>query len=332
MSRDQDVFAHAAELDEMEREETSPTWPGVSDELYVLRHEPDNHADNQSTWHVSEDIAGSRTASPSRDNTVKSPSPPPRGNSVASREASASTRAPSVQSSREKVARSRGSTAASSTASGQWQEALRAAENADERKSSSSSRSRIVSSRESNRQEEETRVEEDTRTSSAKSAQGGAETKATLGSEADLAQVSETIVRSQSVAEGVYEDVLAEEETADQEWPGMMEGEEVYEPDEMSKSGDEDSITQGNASSHLVLRLIYNPLPPGRGKFIAAENISPTIYASKTLRKPLSKFRNSPISLGFLFFPPRFSSSLVCYFLEFRRKKNSQPKIPSLGL
>ena len=249
MSRDHEYFVGSPDFDEMERDETSPTWPGIRDELPSVHDELGDRVNEQSTWQVSADIAGSGTASPSRDNAVKSPSLPPRSPSVASRVASPSTHSPSVQSRREKVSRSRGSSAVSSATSEQWEEAVNTANNAEERKSSSSSRDRIVASRQSDRQEEEGRVEPgiDTRTSSAKSAQEGAETKATLGSEADLAQVSETVVRSQSVVEGVYEDMLAEEETADQEWPGVMEeGGEDSEPDEMHKSDDEDSITKGN--------------------------------------------------------------------------------------
>lgn len=237
MSRD-----HDPEFDEMEHDETSPTWPGVRDaELSTLHDAPGDHVEDQST----SQIAGSGTASPSRESVVKSPSPPPRSTSVASRVASASTRSPSVESRREKVARSRKSSAASSAVSEHWEEAVKAAGDADERKSSSSSRGRIAVSCQSDRQGEETRVEVDTRSSSAKSAQGGAETKATLGSDADLAQVSETVVRSQPVAEGLYEDMVAEEKPADQAWPGVMES-EVSERDEMNKSDDEDSITQGN--------------------------------------------------------------------------------------
>lgn len=245
MSRDHD-YARSPEFDEMEHDESSPTWPGVRDELFILHDEPGDYAEQQATWQVSGDIAGSGTASPSRDSAVKSPSPPPRSPSVSSRLASPSTRSPSVQSRREKVARSRGSSAVSSSASKQWEEAIIAAGDADERKSSSSSRGRIVTSRQNDRQDVEIRVEGDTRTSSAKSAQEGTETKATLGSEADLAQVSEAVVRSQSVVEGVYEEMLAEEETADQEWPGVVEDEEDAEPDEMNTSDEEDNITQGN--------------------------------------------------------------------------------------
>lgn len=54
-----------------------------------------------------------------------------------------------------------------------------------------------------------------------------------------------SVVRSQSVLEGVYEDMLAEEETADQEWPGVMEGAEVSEQEEMNESDGNDSITKG---------------------------------------------------------------------------------------
>ena len=85
----------------------------------------------------------------------------------------------------------------------------------------------------------------DTRTSSAKSAQEGMETRATLGSEADLAQVSETIVRSQPVVEGVYEYLLPEEEIADQEWPCISEGGEFDWPDETIESDDKNGIAEG---------------------------------------------------------------------------------------
>ena len=255
MSRDHDYLARSLEFDEMEREESSPTWPGVRDELFVLRDDDDKL---QATWQVSGDIAGSGTASPSRESAAKSPSPPPRSPSVASRVATPSTRSASVHSRREKVARSRGSSAVSSSASEQWKEVVIAAGDADDRKSSSSgSGERIITSRspsrQNERQDEEIQVDGDTRTSSAKSAQEGTETKATLGSETDLAQVSEAVVRSQSVVEGVLEEMLAEEEAADQEWPGVVEDEEDAEPDELNKSDDEDSISQGNARSKQIL-------------------------------------------------------------------------------
>lgn len=260
MSLDHDFLARSPELDEMEREENSPTWPEVRDELFVLHDDPADDTRQQATWQVYGDIAGSRTASPSRDTAAKSPSPSPRSPSVASRVATPSTRSASVQSRREKVARSRGSSAVSSATSEQWKEAVIAAGDAEERKSSSSSRDRIITSRSPSRQndgqDEEIQVEGDTRTSSAKSTQEGTETKATLGSEADLAQVSEAVVRSQSVVEGVFEEMLAEEETAELEWPGVAAHEEDAKPEEMNRSDDEDSISQGNACSKLVLSLI----------------------------------------------------------------------------
>ena len=253
MSRDRDYSARSPEFDEMEREESSPTWPGVRDELFVLH---DDDAKLQATWQVSGDIAGSGTALPSRDSAAKSPSPPPRSPSVASRVATPSTRSASVQSRREKVARSRGSSAVSSAASEQWKESIMAAGDAEERKSSSSSRERIITSRspdlQNDGQDEEIKVDGDIRTSSAKSAQEGTETKGTLGSEADLAQVSEAIVRSQSVVEGVREEMVAEEETVDQEWPGVVEDEEDTELDEINESDDEEIITQGNVCKYYI--------------------------------------------------------------------------------
>ena len=253
MSRDHD-FARSPEFDEMEREESSPTWPGVRDELFMLHEELADDAKQQTTWQVSGDIAGSGVESPSRDSAAKSPSPPPRSPSAASRVATPSTRSPSVQSRREKVARSRGSSAVSSAASEQWKEAVIAAVDAEERKSSSSSRDRITTSPQNDGQDEEIQVEGDTRTSSAKSAQEGTEIKATLGSEADLAQVSEVAIRSQSVVEGVYEETFGDEETAAvQEWPEMAEYVEDAEQDEMNKSDNEDSITQGNGPTSLQL-------------------------------------------------------------------------------
>lgn len=253
MSRDRDYSARSPEFDEMEREESSPTWPGVRDELFVLH---DDDAKLQATWQVSGDIAGSGTTLPSRDSTAKSPSPPPRSPSVASRVATPSTRSASVQSRREKVARSRGSSAVSSAASEQWKESIMAAGDAEERKSSSSSRERIITSRspdlQNDGQDEEIKVDGDIRTSSAKSALEGTETKATLGSEADLTQVSEAIVRSQSVVEGVHEEMVAEEETVDQEWPGVVEDEEDAELDEINESDDEENITQGNLCKYYI--------------------------------------------------------------------------------
>lgn len=254
MSRDRDYLVRSPEFDEMEREESSPTWPGVRDELLVMH---DDDAKLQATWQVSGDIAGSEAASPSRDSAAKSPSPPPRSPSVASRVATPSTRSASVQSRREKVARSRGSSAVSSAASEQWKESIMAAGDAEERKSSSSSRERIIKSRspdlQNDGQDEEIKVDGDIRTSSAKSSQEGTETKATLGSEADLAQVSEAIVRSQSVVKEVHEEMVAKEEKVDQEWPGVVEDGKDAELEEMSKSDDEESITQGNVCSKQVL-------------------------------------------------------------------------------
>lgn len=253
MSRDHD-FARSPEFDEMEREESSPTWPGVRDELFMLHDELADDAKQQATWQVSGDIAGLGIASPSRDSAAKSPSPPPRSPSVASRVGTPSTRSPSVQSRREKVARSRGSSAVSSAASEQWKEAVIAAADAEERKSSSSSRGRITTSPQNDGQDEEIQVEGDTRTSSAKSAQESTETKATLGSEADLAQVPEAVVRSQSVVEGVYDEIFGDEETAAvQEWPGVAEHAEDAEQNEMNKTDDEYSITQGNGLTSLQL-------------------------------------------------------------------------------
>ena len=255
MSRDHDFFGRSLEFDEMEREESSPTWPGVRDELFILHDEPTDDGKQQATWEVSGDIAGSGAALPTRDGSAKSPSPPPRSASVASRVATPSTRSPSVQSRREKVVRSRGSPAVSSAPSEQWNEAVIAAADAEERKSSSPSRGRITTSPQNDGQDEEIQVEGDTRTSSAKSAQEGTETKATLGSEADLTQVSEAVVRSQSVVEGVYEEIFDDEETAAaQEWPGVAEHVEDTEQDEMNESDDEDSITQGNSPMSLQLQ------------------------------------------------------------------------------
>jgi len=253
MSRDRDYSARSPEFDEVEREESSPTWPGVRDELFVMH---DDDAKLQATWQVSGDISGSGTALPSRDSAAKSPSPPPRSPSVASRVATPSTRSASVQSRREKVARSRGSSAVSSDVSEQWKESIMAAGDAEQRKSSSSSREKIITSRspdlQNDGQDEEIKVDGDIRTSSAKSAQEGTETKATLGSEADLAQVSEAIVRSQSVVEGVHAEMVAEEETVDQEWPGVVEDEEDAELHEINESNDEESITQGNVCKYYI--------------------------------------------------------------------------------
>ena len=247
MSRDVDRVVSRSDFDEMDRDEASPSWLGIREDFSILQDEVADRVEEQPTGRVSRDTTRSGTTSPVRESPVKSPSPSPRSSSVASRLASPSTRSPSAQSRRERIARSRGSSAVSSAASEQWQEAIRAADDGDDRKSSSSSRGKFVTSRQSDREEEEIRDEGDvgTRTSSAKSAQEGTETKATLGSEADLAQVSETVVRSQSVVEGVYEDVLAEEETADQEWPGVMEDAGLDELDEMNESDDKDSITGG---------------------------------------------------------------------------------------
>ena len=231
-------------MDDSERDENSPTWPGMRNEFSRLQDDTVEDVDQNSTWQLSRDIASPSRESVSylsRDSPIKSPSLPVRSPSVTSRVASPSTRSPSVQSRREKEAKSRGSSAASFDANQQWEEAVKAIDGNEERKSSSSSRERTVESRQSDRNLEEN----DTRTSSAKSMNGGAETKATLGSDADLNQVSEVVVRSQSVLEGVYEDMLAEEETADQEWPGVMESAEVSEQEDVNESDDNDSVTKG---------------------------------------------------------------------------------------
>ena len=252
-SRDQEHFAPSPALDDSELDENSPTWPGMRDEFSRLQDGSAEDVDQNPTWQLSRDIASpsresvicpSRDESvicTSRDSPVKSPSPPVRSPSVTSRVASPSTRSPSVQSRREKEAKSRASSAASFDANQQWGEAVKAIGVIEERKSSSSLRERTVESRQSDLN----LAENDTRTASANSTNGGAETKATLGSEADMAQVSEVVVRSQSVLEGVYEDMLAEEETAFQEWPGVIEGVEVSEKEDMNESDDNDSITKG---------------------------------------------------------------------------------------
>lgn len=261
VSRDQEHFARSLDFDgDSERGESSPTWPGMMGEFSGLPDELAEGVDQTSTWELSRDIVDSRTASPSRDSVIspsrdspmKSPTLPLRSPSVTSRVASPSTRPSSAQSRREKEVASRGSSAASLNADEQWQEAVKAADSKEERKSSSFSRERIVMSRQSDHKFEENRVESDTRTSSAKSVSGGAETKATLGSEADLSQVSEAVVRSQSVAEGVYEDMLAEEETADREWPGVMEGAQDSEAGDVIDSDHNDSITRGTFTQDLA--------------------------------------------------------------------------------
>ena len=248
----------------MERDESSPTWPGMREEFSSFQDVLAESVDRNS-------IADPRTAFPARDSAmppsrddvmspsrdsvmsplcegaIKSPSPPPRSPSLVSRMGSPSTRSPSVQSRRGMEARSRGSSAASSDANVQWEEAVKAADNIEERKSSSSSlHERAAVSHESDHRQEDSREETDTRTSSAKSVSGGAETKATLGSEADLAQVSQSVVRSQSVVKGLYEDLLAEEETADKEWPGVVADAKDSGPEEVNESDDSDSIAQGN--------------------------------------------------------------------------------------
>lgn len=254
MSHDQEHFVRSVEIDESERDEDSPTWPGIRGEFSSAQDDLAEFGEQNATLQPSIDIADSRTASPSResivslsrDSPIKSPSPPARNPSVTSRVASPATRSPSVQSRHAKEARSRGSSAASSDGAEQWKEAVKAADSREKRKSSSSSSlERNIASRQSDHKQEENAIESDGRTLSARSANGGAETKATLGSEADLSQVSQELVRSQSVVDNVYEDMLTEEETADQEWPGVMEGVEGSEAEEMSESDDNDSITKG---------------------------------------------------------------------------------------
>ena len=258
MSRDVECIGSSPDLAEMDRDDASPTWLGMRDDLFIERDDMADHGDGHPTGRVSRETACSEVSSPARDNLVKSPSPPLRGPSVASRLASPSPRSPSMQSRRETMVRSRGSSAISSDASEEWQDAIRAAAEEGDRKSSSSVRERLVRSRQSGLTGEEDMGDGayiDTRTSSAKTAQEGAETRATLGSEADLAQVSETIVRSQSMVEGVNEDLLLEEETADEEWPSIIERGEYIGPDETIESDEKAGITGGKVFLSFVRSL-----------------------------------------------------------------------------
>lgn len=280
LSRDQDNVLHPATFEDLERDEDTPTWPRMQERYSSIEDDSAEVVEGgRNSWEqFSGEMDDSRVISPSRDSFVsksgdlmspsrdsvvppsrdsvvspaddvinKSPSPLRHSSSVTSRMGPLSTRSPSVKSRRGTKERSRGSSAASSDAIEQWEEAVKSVDNIGEGQSSSSSlREHGVLSRQSDLKQERSRVESDTRTSSGRSANGGALTKATLGSEADLAQVSETQVRSQSVVDGLYEDLLVEEETADQEWPGMFERPEDYEPDEGHESDESDSIMQGN--------------------------------------------------------------------------------------
>ena len=280
MSRDQENVLHPATFEDLERDEDTPTWPGMQERHSSVEDDSAEVVEGgrNSLKQFTGEMDDSRVISPSRDSFVsrsrdlmspsrgsvvspsrdsvvspaddvinKSPSPPRHSSSVTSRMGSPSTRSPSVQSRRGAKEKSRVSSAASSDAIEEWEEAVKSVDNTGEGQSSSSSlREHGVLSRQSDLKQERNRVESDTRTSSGRSANGGAVTKATLGSEADLAQVSETQVRSQSVVDGLYEDLLVEEETADQEWPGMFERSEDYEPDEGHESDESDSIMQGN--------------------------------------------------------------------------------------
>lgn len=279
LSRDQENVLHPATFQDLERDEDTPTWPGMHERYSSIEDDSAEVVEvgRNSLEQFTEEMDDSRVISPSRDSVVsrshdrmspsrdsvvspsrdsvvspaddvvnRSPLPPRHSSSVTSRMGSPSTRSPSVQSRRGTKERSRGTSAASSDAIEQWEEAVKSVDNIGEGQSSSSSlREHGVLSRQSDLKQERSRVD-DTRMSSGKSASGGAVTKATLGSEADLAQVSETQVRSQSVVDGLYEDLLVEEETADQEWPGMFERSEDYEPDEGHESDESDSIMQGN--------------------------------------------------------------------------------------
>ena len=279
LSRDQENVLHPATFEDLERDEDTPTWPGMHERYSSIEDDSAEVVEvgRNSLEQFTEEMDDSRVISPSRDSVVsrsrdrmspsrdsvvspsrdsvvspaddvvnRSPLPPRHSSSVTSRMGSPSTRSPSVQSRRGTKERSRGTSAASSDAIEQWEEAVKSVDNIGEGQSSSSSlREHGVLSRQSDLKQERSRVD-DTRMSSGKSASGGAVTKATLGSEADLAQVSETQVRSQSVVDGLYEDLLVEEETADQEWPGMFERSEDYEPDEGHESDESDSIMQGN--------------------------------------------------------------------------------------
>lgn len=278
LSHDQENVLHPATFEDLERDEDTPTWPGMQERYSSIEDDSAEVVEGgrNSLEQFTGEMDDSRVISPSRDSFVsrsrdlmspsrdavvspsrdsavsptddvinKSPSPLRHSSSVTSRMGTPSTRSPSVQSRRGTKERSRGSSAASSDAI--EEEAVTSVDNRGEGQSSSSSlREHGVLSRQSDLKQERSRVESDTRMSSGKSASGGAVTKATLGSEADLAQVSETQVRSQSVVDGLYEDLLVEEETADQEWPGMFERSEDYEPEEGHESDESDSIMQGN--------------------------------------------------------------------------------------
>ena len=280
LSRDQDNVLHPATFEDLERDEDTPTWPRMQERYSSIEDDSAEVVEGgrNSLEQFTGEMDDSRVISPSRDSFVSSsrdlrspsrdsdvspsrdsvvspandvvnrgPLPPRHSSSVTSRMGSPSTRSPSVQSRRGTKERTRGSSAASFDAIEQWEEAVKSVDNIGEGKSSSSSlREHGLLSGQSDLKQERSRVESDTRMSSGKSASEGAVTKATLGSETDLAQVSETQVRSQSVVNGLYEDLLVEEETADQEWPGMFERPEDYEPDEGHESDESDSIMQGN--------------------------------------------------------------------------------------
>lgn len=265
MSSEQEHLARSPELNKAERENSSP-WPGMRDDFTSLQNDLAEDFDQNLKGQIPGHIGDSRKPSPSQDSivspsrgsvisplfdsSVKNPSPPMKSPSVSSRVASPSTRPPSVQSrhEREYFAGSRLSSAASSEDHQLlWEEAVNAADIKEARKSSTSSLGEKVAvvRRQSDHNLEENRLGDETRTPSAKSVSGGAETKATLGSEANLTQVSEAIVRSQSVIEDIYEDMLAEEETAGQEWPGKMEPAEEIKPDDVNKGDDNESIKKG---------------------------------------------------------------------------------------
>ena len=226
---------------------SSPDWSAIGEELMTTRrHQSGADIKRESLWEPAT-VGDDARKTPPFVNRVASPSQVPSP-SVTSRLTSPSTRSPSANSLRLNTAGSRVSSASSSEMSIQWAEA---AERAAARVSSASSRSEMVASAQSGKQQE-MRDEKELRTSSAGSTKKGGESGATQGSEANLAQVSETVVRSQSVADGVYEDAMNVNDVEfATEWPGatVQQGEGALGPPSEGRDV-EDDTTPGKIKSY----------------------------------------------------------------------------------
>lgn len=278
LSRDQErLNAFLPDLETSVRDENSPSWPGISTDFSRLQDDSVDDVYQNLESHSLRDGPETRTASPSRDSLVSashdrvisplrddsvsrsrdrcdlpsresqvhSPSPTPRTPSATSRFASVCARSPSVHSREAIEGRSPVSSASSLAANCQLERVFIATSDYEEQKYSISSRAAV--NHQSDISSEENRLESDSRTPSAKSVGKGPGTEPTIEREAGLYQMTDLIVRSQSVLEGIHEDQLTEEEKFDQGFTGINDSARESEPEDSNEiyANDSNVIIQG---------------------------------------------------------------------------------------